>query len=61
MPSSVAAERAGLDGGYWSRLERGLCDPTLTSLLRIQNAFGLDSIETLLGATASSDLARSLG
>lgn len=60
MPKSVAAGRAGLDGSYWGRLEQGRCDPTLTSLLRIQRAFDLDSIETLLGPTASAALARSL-
>jgi len=60
MPRSVAADRAGLDGSYWGRLEQGRCDPTLTSLLRIQRAFGFDSIETLLGPTASAALSRSL-
>lgn len=60
MPKSLAAERAGLDDSYWGRLEQGRCDPTLTSLLRIQRAFGLDSIETLLGPTASAGFARSL-
>jgi transcriptional regulator with XRE-family HTH domain len=60
MPQRVAASRAGLDDSYWARLERGRCDPTLTSLLRIQRALGLDSIETLLGPTASSGLAQTL-
>jgi transcriptional regulator with XRE-family HTH domain len=56
MPQNVAAARAGLDGSYWGRLERGECDPTLTSLLRIQQGLGLDSIETLLGQTGSEKL-----
>jgi predicted transcriptional regulator len=60
MPRSVAARLAGVDDSYWGRLERGECDPTLTSLLRIQRGFGLDSIETLLGPTASTRLAADL-
>lgn len=56
MPQNVAAGRSGLDGSYWGRLERGECDPTLTSLLRIQHGLELDSIETLLGQTGSERL-----
>ena len=56
MPQNMAAARAGLDGSYWGRLERGECDPTLTSLLRIQQGLELDSIETLLGQTGSERL-----
>lgn len=61
MQQKTAAERAGLDGSYWGRLERGESDPTLTSLLRIQHALEIDSIEALLGPTASSQLGSSLG
>lgn len=60
MPQSVAASRAGIDKGHWARLEKGRCDPSLTSLLRIQTAFGLDSIEALLGPTPSAALAGSI-
>jgi len=60
MPQHLAAARAGLDGSYWGRLERGECDPTLTSLLRIQQGLGLDSIEALLGQTESVRLGTSL-
>jgi transcriptional regulator with XRE-family HTH domain len=60
MPQNAAAARAGLDGSYWGRLERGESDPTLTSLLRIQHALEIDSIETLLGQTTSSQLGSSL-
>jgi hypothetical protein len=60
MPKQVAAERAGLDGSYWGRLERGESDPTLTSLLRIQQGLELDSIEALLGSTVSQQLAVNL-
>jgi transcriptional regulator with XRE-family HTH domain len=58
MQRSDAAARAGISAGQWSRLERGQCDPSLTSMLRIQAALGLDSIETLLGRTPSRALAR---
>jgi hypothetical protein len=60
MPQQLAAARAGLDGSYWGHLERGECDPTLTSLLRIQHGLGLDSIEALLGQTGSVKLGTSL-
>jgi transcriptional regulator with XRE-family HTH domain len=60
MPQKAAAERAGLDPSYWGRLERGESDPTLTSLLRIQHALEIDSIETLLGQTKSSQLGATL-
>lgn len=60
MPQFIAAERAGLDRGYWGRLERGESDPTLTSLLRIQSSLEVDSIEALLGQTASRKLGRDL-
>jgi len=61
MTQVSAAERAGLGRDYWRRLEHGLSDPSLTSLLRIQHALGVDSIETLLGPTASAGLAEALG
>lgn len=57
MSQTAAAAQAGLGRDYWRRLESGLSDPSLTSLLRIQKALGVDSIETLLGPTASSGLA----
>ena len=60
MPQYLAARRAGLDRGYWGRLERGESEPTLTSLLRIQRGLGVDSIEALLGQTASKRLGRGL-
>lgn len=56
MQQRDAARRAGISSGQWSRLENGECDPSLTSMLRIQAAFGLDSIEALLGATPSRNL-----
>lgn len=61
MSRQEAAEEAGLHRDYWRRLERGLSDPTLTSLLRIQRALGVDSIEALLGPTASAGMAAALG
>jgi transcriptional regulator with XRE-family HTH domain len=61
MPQKAAARLAGIDPSYWGRLERGENDPTLTSLLRIQHALEIDSIETLLGQTTSSRLGSSLG
>jgi transcriptional regulator with XRE-family HTH domain len=60
MPQGAAARRAGLDGSYWGRLERGESDPTLTSLLRIQHSLEIDSIEMLLGQPASRKLGLNL-
>lgn len=60
MPQKEAARRAGLDPTYWGRLETGKSEPTLTSLLKIQRGLQLDSIESLLGPTASIQLAYDL-
>jgi transcriptional regulator with XRE-family HTH domain len=57
MQRKDAAVLAGISAAQWSRLERGVCDPSLTSMLRIQAALGLDSIETLLGSAPSRKLA----
>ena len=58
MQPAEAARRAGIDKSYWLRLESAQSDPSLTSMLRIQAAFDLDSIEALLGSTPSRELAR---
>ncbi len=53
LPQREAARRAGIDQSYWTRLEGARCDPSLSSMLKIQRAFDLDSIEALLGPTPS--------
>ena len=53
IPQREAARRAGIDQSYWTRLEAARSDPSLSSMLKIQRAFDLDSIEALLGPTPS--------
>lgn len=53
------AGRAGISSGMVSALERGECQPSLATMLALQAAFDLPSIELLLGhpaATASQTL-----
>lgn len=57
MPQSEAATRAGLDRTSWSRIEAGKLDVRLDTLLRIQFALGVDSLEALFGET-TGDLFR---
>ena len=46
------AARTGLSSGTVSALERGTAQPTLGTLLALQGAFDLPSIEDLLGPVA---------
>jgi transcriptional regulator with XRE-family HTH domain len=51
MPQSVAASRAGIDRTSWGRIEAGKLDVRLDTLLRIQFALGVDTLEALFGET----------
>jgi transcriptional regulator with XRE-family HTH domain len=58
LSQTEAATRAGFDRRNWIRIEKGETSPGLESLLRIQYAFGLDSLDALFGRT-TGDLLRS--
>ena len=60
MSQRTAAHRAGMDPRNWSRIERAELHPRLDSLLRIQFALGLQSIEALFGSQATGELIRSV-
>jgi len=47
------ADMARLSSGTVSALERGVMEPALGTMLALQAAFGLDSIESLLGSSPS--------
>jgi transcriptional regulator with XRE-family HTH domain len=49
MTQEELAERAGLTQTNVSKLERGLQHPRIDTVLRLQHAFGLRSIEELFG------------
>jgi transcriptional regulator with XRE-family HTH domain len=51
MPQSEAAARAGIDLRNWGRIEKARHDVRLDTLLRIQYALGVDSVEALFGET----------
>jgi transcriptional regulator with XRE-family HTH domain len=51
MSQETAAARAGMDRRNWIRIERQQVQPRLDSLLGIQYALGVDSLEALFGET----------
>jgi transcriptional regulator with XRE-family HTH domain len=51
MPQIEAARRAGIDRTSWGRIEAGKLDVRLDTLLRIQYALEVDTIEGLFGET----------
>jgi transcriptional regulator with XRE-family HTH domain len=51
MSQSQAAARGGLGPRNWSRIELGLHFPRLDSLLRVQSALDLDTIDALFAPT----------
>lgn len=51
MPQTVAASRAGIDRTSWGRIEAGRLDVRLDTLLRIQFALEVDTLEGLFGET----------
>jgi transcriptional regulator with XRE-family HTH domain len=56
MSQRAAATRAGMDQRNWSRIERRELNPRLDSLLRIQFALGVESLESLFGVPATGRL-----
>jgi transcriptional regulator with XRE-family HTH domain len=55
MSQEAAARRAGIAQGQWSRIEAGRGNPTLGSLVALQNVLGVDSLESLFGLFPSRD------
>jgi ribosome-binding protein aMBF1 (putative translation factor) len=53
-----AADRAGVTQSMWSRIEARERDPQLSSLLRIQHALGLASLEEFFGDAPTKRLFR---
>lgn len=49
-----AAIRAGISQSNWSKIERGLHDPSVGQALRIQFALGAESLEGMLGNQPSA-------
>jgi transcriptional regulator with XRE-family HTH domain len=49
-----AANRAGISQSNWSKIERGLHDPSVGQALRIQFALGAESLEGMLGDQPSA-------
>ena len=56
MTVDAVSRRAGLDPGYWRKVERSDVDPGLKNLLRIQYALDLDSLEPLLAISSGGRL-----
>lgn len=50
------ADAMGMSPSLVTKLERGRANPELATLLRLQRAFGLCSIEELLGDLPSAEL-----
>jgi len=53
-----AGRYAGISQTEWSRIERAETNPSMTTLLRMQHALGVDSIESLFGEEPSRRLVR---
>jgi transcriptional regulator with XRE-family HTH domain len=51
LSQNSAAALAGMSLKSWSRIENRKNSPTLDSLLRIEYALGVDSLEALFGRT----------
>jgi transcriptional regulator with XRE-family HTH domain len=56
MSQRQAADLAGMDQKNWSRIEGRRANPRLDSLLRIQFALRLESIESLFGSPGTGEL-----
>jgi hypothetical protein len=61
MSIRAAARGADMHHSEWLRIERGDIDPRLSTLLRMQRALKVDSLEALLGSTPSRVLAEGPG
>jgi transcriptional regulator with XRE-family HTH domain len=58
MPQDQAASRAGIDRSTWNKIERRRqSDIKLETLMRIQYALGVDTLEGLFGETTGDLLA----
>lgn len=57
LSQKEAAERAGITLRNWGRIENGELNPRLDSLLRIQRALGIESLDGLFAPT-TGDLLR---
>jgi ribosome-binding protein aMBF1 (putative translation factor) len=53
-----AGRRAGMSQTEWSRVERAETNPSMTTLLRMQHALGVDSIESMFGEQPSRQIVR---
>jgi transcriptional regulator with XRE-family HTH domain len=53
-----AGRKSGVSQGEWSRVERAETNPSMTTLLRIQHALDLDSVEMLFGDPPSRRILR---
>ncbi|MBN1530178.1 MAG: helix-turn-helix transcriptional regulator [Thermoleophilaceae bacterium] len=58
MSQREAAGRAGITHRQWKRIEHGEANPTLESLLGIQYALRIDSLDALFGETTGDLLGR---
>jgi ribosome-binding protein aMBF1 (putative translation factor) len=58
MSQREAARRGGMNQRNWSRIEQKKLHPRLDSLLRIQYALHVDSLEGLFGPQATRDILR---
>jgi transcriptional regulator with XRE-family HTH domain len=58
MSQREAARRGGMNQRNWSRIEQAQLNPRLDSLLRIQHALQVDSLEALFGPQATRDILR---
>jgi transcriptional regulator with XRE-family HTH domain len=56
MSQRQAALRGGMDPRNWARIEQGKLNPRLDSLLRIQFALDVDSLEALFGVATTAQI-----
>jgi transcriptional regulator with XRE-family HTH domain len=61
IPQTVAASRAGIDRTSWGRIEAARLDVRLDTLLRIQFALRVDTLEGLFGETTGDLFGRDAG
>lgn len=61
LSQSEASARAGINVRSWGRIEKAMLNPRLDSLLRIQVAFELDSLDALFAPTTGDLLLRRAG
>jgi transcriptional regulator with XRE-family HTH domain len=54
LTQKEAAHLAGISQSNWSKIERGLHDPSVGQALRIQFALGAESLEGMLGDQPSA-------